>query len=224
MQKRLMFLIVLFSAAYIAPCRALPTRDVVRRVQERYEKIWSLTADFAQESTNKMLGQTQITKARGKVYLQKPGLMRWEYTVPSKSQWVSDGETLWFYQPEENQVVVARLEAEKSRLFLVFLVGEGDLTRDFDIQRWDEEADETEQGFRIELTPRQPHAIMNRLILIVDPKTWYVCGTEIYDAYDNLTWTSFKRIRVNRELSPDLFTFRIPPGTEVIENPGLSSQ
>jgi outer membrane lipoprotein-sorting protein len=61
--------------------------------------------------------------------------------------------------------------------------------------------------------------MMDRLILTVDPKTWYVEQAEVYDIYGNLTRTRFRRIHVNRELRPDLFTFAIPPGTEVIENP-----
>lgn len=222
MKKRLMLLIILFFAVSIGHCLAFTTREVVRRVQERYEKIWSLTADFAQESTNRMLSQTRIT--RGKVYFEKPGLMRWEYTTLPKNKWVSDGKTLWFYQPEENQVIVEKVDPEKERFFLAFLVGKGDLTRDFNIHWWDQEVDQNEQGYQIELTPKKPHAIMNRLILTIDRKTGYVRQADVYDAYDNLTRTLFNRICVNRKLPPNLFTFVIPPGTEVIKNSGVRSQ
>ncbi len=218
MLKSGLLFIVLFFVVSIGHGLALTTAEVVRTVQERYEKVRSMTANFAQESTNKMLNQTRITK--GKVYFEKPGLMRWEYTAPPKNQWVSDGKTLWFYQPEENQVIVGRVDDEKGRLFLAFLVGEGDLTEDFNIHRWDQEVDESEQGYRLELTPKKPHAIMDRLILAVDRKTWYVRQADVYDAYGNLTRTVFTRIRVNRKLAPELFTFAIPPGTEVVENPG----
>jgi outer membrane lipoprotein carrier protein len=223
MRLKLILFSILFSAMSVVPCLGLTTQEVVRKIQAQYEKISSLTADFAQESTSKMLNQTRITKARGKVYFQKSGLMRWEYTTTPKNEWVSDGKTLWFYQPEENQVVVGKVDVEAGRLFLAFLVGQGDLRRDFDVHRWDQEVDESEEGYRVELTPREPHAMMNRLILTIDRKTGYVDQAEIYDAYGNLTRTRFKHIRVNRELAPDLFTFVIPPDTEVIENlPGAS--
>jgi outer membrane lipoprotein-sorting protein len=137
---------------------------------------------------------------------------------------VSDGKTFWFYQPEENQVVVEKVDLERGRLYLAFLVGEGDLRTDFDILQWDQEADESKKGYRIELTPKEPHALMDRLILIVDRKTGYVDETEVYDLYGNLTRTRFKHIRVNRELPLELFNFVIPPGTEVIENFSVSSQ
>lgn len=213
---------VLFSAMPAGHCLALTTRDVVNRVQENYERIWSLTADFTQESTNKMLNQTRITK--GKVYFEKAGLMRWEYTAPPRNEWVSDGKTLWFYQPEESQVIVENVDREKGRLFLAFLVGEGDLTRDFDVHRWDEEVEEAEKGYRIQLSPKKPHAMMDRLILTVDRRTNYVRMAEFFDAYGNPTVILFKHIRVNRKLPRSLFTFTIPPGVEVIENSGVRSQ
>lgn len=224
MKKRVMLLLNLFYAVSVGHCLALTTGEVVRRVQERYESIWSLTAHFVQESTSKMLNQTRVTKARGKVYFKKPGLMRWEYTTSPKNKWVSDGKTLWFYQPEEDQVIVERVDLEKGRLFLAFLVGQGDLTKDFNIHHWDEEAGESKQGYRIELTPKEPHVMMDRLILTVDRKTFHVGQAEVYDVYGNLMRTLFKRFRVNLELSPDLFTFVIPPETEVIENFSGASQ
>lgn len=222
MKERLMIFIILFSVAFAGHSSAVTTGDVVSRLQKQYEGIWSLTADFTQESTNKMLNQTRTTK--GKVYFEKAGLMRWEYTTPPKNEWVSDGKTLWFYQPEEDQVIVEDVDREKRRLFLAFLVGEGDLTRDFSVHRWNQEVDEADAGYRIELTPRRPHAMMDRLILTVDRKTYYVRRAEFYDAYGNPTLILFKRIRVNRKLSARLFTFVIPPGTEVIKNTGVRSQ
>ena len=147
--------------------------------------------------------------------------MRWEYATSPRNVWVSDGTTMWFYQPEEKQVFIQRVDPEKGSLFLTFLVGEGDVARDFEIHGIGEEAGETEKGYRIDLTPKEPHAMMSRLTLMVDRGTFQVYQAEVYDAYDNLTRTRFKRIEVNRDLCRDLFTFEIPPGTEVVENPGL---
>jgi outer membrane lipoprotein-sorting protein len=137
---------------------------------------------------------------------------------------VSDGKTLWFYQPEEQQVIIERVDVDTGRVFLAFLVGEGNLARDFDIHQWDQDVDVDDRGYRIELTPKEPHAIMNRLILTFDRKTFYVRQADVFDAYGNPTRTVFKRIRVNRKLPLDLFTFVIPPGTEIIESPNLSGQ
>jgi outer membrane lipoprotein carrier protein len=217
MKKKLVFLMVLVFALSGGRGLALTTREVVGRVQKEYEKILSLTADFTQESNNKMTGQTQT--ARGTVYFEKPGRMRWDYASEPKNQWVSDGKTLWFYQPEENQVIVQKVtDLQKERSFLAFLVGEGNLTRDFNVLRVDQRVEEDPKGYRIELTLKQPHAIMDRLFLVIDREKSYVRQADVYDAYGNLTRTLLDNIRVNQKIPDKCFTFVIPPGTEVVEN------
>lgn len=220
MRGKLVLLVVLFSAVFVDSCLSLTTEEVVRRVQGKYEKIWSLTADFTQESTSKMLNQTRITKASGKVYFRKPGQIRWQYATAPKHVWISDGETLWIYQPEENQVFVGKVDRDAGRFYLAFLVGQGDLRKDFEISGWDQEVEESDLGYRIRLTPKKPQATMDRIVLTIDRERGYVTQAEIYDAYGNLTRTHFRRIHVNRKLPSDLFTFVIPPGTEVVENLG----
>jgi len=209
--------LILFSVMPVADCPALTTGEVVRGIEERYGCVWSLKADFVQETTTRMLGQTRVTKARGRVYLQRPGLMRVEYTTPPKNVWVSDGKTLWFYQPRDKQVNVGRVDLERGGFFLGFLMGESDLAEDFEIHGWDREVETWHGAYRSELVPRKPQAMMDRLVLLVDRKTGYVDQAEVYDAYGNLTRTLLKRVRVNRKLPADLFTFVVPPGIEVIE-------
>jgi outer membrane lipoprotein carrier protein len=221
MKKRIGVLVPLLWVVTLSHCLALTTDEAVEKVQTKYAKVTTLTADFTQESTSKMLGQTQKTEARGRVYFQRPGRMRWEYETRPKNVWVSDGTTLWFYQPEENQVLLEEVDPEEGRLFMAFLVGESDLRKDFEIHHWGEEAEETRGGYRIELTPRQPHAMMDKLVLIIDKRTHHVRGAEVYDVYGNVTHTRLKRIRINSELEEDLFRFEIPEGTEVIK--GYSS-
>ena len=37
------------------------------------------------------------------MWLKKPGRMRWDYEKPEKKLMVSDGSTLWVYEPEDEQ-------------------------------------------------------------------------------------------------------------------------
>src|SRR3990172_476066 len=77
---------------------------VVAGVEGAYARLADLKADFTQQAFNKSLGQT--IKAEGTVYLKRPGKMRWEYHAPAPQQIVSDGQSLWVYTPELNQVNV----------------------------------------------------------------------------------------------------------------------
>src|SRR6185295_16676036 len=42
----------------------------------------------------------------GKVFLKKPGLLRSDYDKPNLKSFIYDGERVWFYKPEERQVIV----------------------------------------------------------------------------------------------------------------------
>ena len=102
-------------------------------IQNRYEKTNDIEADFTQEYINKLIKQP--TQGTGKVYFKKKGMMRWDYTTPHQNL-ISDGHTLWFYQPDDKQVLVSSLSnVLKEKTPLAFLAGEGDLNRDFKFLR-----------------------------------------------------------------------------------------
>jgi outer membrane lipoprotein-sorting protein len=103
---------------------------VARRVQERYDRVQDLSADFAQEMRLRAGGQ--ILRSRGRMYFARPGRMRWEYETPEVQTIVADGEHLWIHQPEDNQVLRAPLErAFQSQTPVSFLFGLARIERDF---------------------------------------------------------------------------------------------
>ena len=71
---------------------------VVKGVQNFYKSTNQLTAKFRQSNYNKTFGMPTVND--GKVYLKKPGKMRWDYfskrnkTEVTRSQ-MSDGKTIW---------------------------------------------------------------------------------------------------------------------------------
>ncbi|MBH0206992.1 MAG: outer membrane lipoprotein carrier protein LolA, partial [Nitrospira sp.] len=54
----------------------LEVRDVVKQLQMRYEKTTDLQADFSQKT--KIEGFERPVISSGKVYIKKPGRLRWE--------------------------------------------------------------------------------------------------------------------------------------------------
>src|SRR5947209_18376646 len=73
---------------------------VVARVQKYYDATKDLRAKFEQQLESPSRAPS---KASGDVWLKKPGKMRWDYAKPEKKVIVSDGATLWFYDPEDEQ-------------------------------------------------------------------------------------------------------------------------
>ncbi len=206
-------ILFLFVSVPIAFCAT--GQEVLNEVQDRYEKTSDFEANFIQEYISKVM--KQLNKGEGKVYFKKKGMMRWDYTVP-KQQLISDGHTLWYYQPEEKQVLVSDVsKVLKERTPLAFLAGEGNLSRDFNLLNLNESVSQKEDNYVVELAPKEPLATLSKLILTVDKKTHIVLQADVVDGLGNVTRTRFIDIKTNVGLSNSFFQFTIPPGTDVIK-------
>jgi outer membrane lipoprotein carrier protein len=187
---------------------------VLAEMQSRYVKTNEFEASFLQEYIGKVMKKSQ--KGEGKVYFKKKGMMRWDYNTPNQ-KFITNGRTLWYYQPEENHVFVSDMaKVLKERTPLSFLSGEGDISRDFTILTFSESLSEKEDTFVLELTPKETNPALSKLTLTVDKKTYYVVQADVFDGLGNVTRTRFVDIKTDVGLSNSFFNFTIPPGTEIL--------
>jgi outer membrane lipoprotein carrier protein len=194
---------------------------VLVEIQSRYEKTNDLEASFLQEYVGKVMMRPQ--RGEGKVYFKKKGMMRWEYRVPNQKL-ISNGLTLWYYQPEENQVFVSDIgKVLKEKTPLAFLAGEGDLSRDFTLLNPSDPISQKEGNFILELVPKEPYATLAKLVLAIDKKTYYVVQADVFDELGNVTRTRFIDIKTNVDLPNSFFQFNIPAGAEVLKMQGSSN-
>jgi len=206
------FILYLLGGAFPGLAIGAADPSVLVEIQNRYEKTNDIEASFVQEYIGKVMRQSQ--KGEGKVFFKKKGMMRWDYKVPNQ-KFISDGQTLWFYQPEEKQVLVSN--AEKMIKEFGFLVGEGDLRRDFKLLSTQESSSSKEDQVIIEMAPKESHPAVSRLSLTIDKKSYFIVQVDIYDGLGNVTRTRFTHFRTNINLSSSFFQFQAPPGTEVIK-------
>ncbi len=196
-------------------------QEILNEIQNRYEKTNDFEANFIQEYIGKVMRQPN--RGEGKVYFKKKGMMRWDYTVPNQ-KFVSDGRNLWYYQPEEKQVLVSDVSSVlKEKTPLAFLAGEGNLSRDFDLLNVNEAISQKEDHYVLELSPKEPLSTLSKLILTVDKKNYIVLQADVLDGLGNLTRTRFIDIKTNVGVLNSFFQFAIPPGTEVIRMQGPSA-
>jgi outer membrane lipoprotein carrier protein len=189
----------------------------VHAVQKRYEGVRDLRAKFVQTTRAASIGSpaSEPTTSRGTMVVSKPSRMRWSYESPERSLVVSDGKTLWIYDPDFHEV--QRLPAGGNFLSgaaLQFLLGRGDMEREFAIRLVSCEA----KAVELELTPRKPTSF-EKLYLRVDPSTGDVSRTRIDDLLGNSTVVEFSDLEVNQNPPPELFHFDPPAGVRVIDVP-----
>ena len=193
---------------------SLTLDEVIDRVQERYEKTKNFQADFTQTSILKTVKQKQISK--GKVFIRKPGMMRWEYKTPEEQFIISDGKTIWFYVPIDKQVMMNNISSNlDSNSPNTFLAGSGKLRDTFNIE-FEPEGTVPSPQYLLKLIPKKSQPNMAKLIIGVNKEDFKIEMSRVYDIYGNQTIVSFSNIEINKELSEGIFHFEVPQGVRVV--------
>src|SRR5260221_10083035 len=78
----------------------LPLKEVVERVQKRYDAAKDFRARFNQTLTNAAFARR--TSSAGEGLLHKTGRMRWDYTQPHPQMYFAHRTTPWPYAPLGN--------------------------------------------------------------------------------------------------------------------------
>lgn len=182
---------------------------VVSKLQSKYESITSIKADFIQEVSSKGM---PAMKSEGKVWLKKPGKMRWEYEKPAKDLIVSDGKTIWLYQPDLNQVIERPASMSASAMATDFLSGIGNIEKEFDVKLSELES----INHVLILTPKQEQPGLSKLILEVGKENSIVERTIITDHFGNQTAVTFKDVKLNASIKDKLFKYTPPKGAAIV--------
>jgi outer membrane lipoprotein carrier protein len=186
------------------------------RVQERYDGIKALRARFVQTNRNVAFGDAggqPDAESRGRVEFAKPGRMRFEYESPEPSLVVSDGATLWIYDPTAKEVQVLPVSGGfLSAAAVQFLLGEGRLAETFDVAAQSCAAERAVLG----LTPRA-EAAYERIEIAVERKTGWIRETTVYDLLGNRTHLAFSELEPNAAAPPERFRFDPPAGVRVLK-------
>lgn len=191
----------------------LTTAQIVERVQAVYDEVSDFRASFRQEYANAALGDTDSSS--GVMHFLKPGHMRWDYSAPVARYFIIDGESLWIYEPTEAQYYTQPLDDSDLPTALRFLMGRGEFSQEFDITTL-----ENSQGrIVLELVPRQDEGEYRKLRFVVNPQTFRIEETTIYDPLGNTNRFVFTERVENVGYVPGDFSFTPPPGASQIESP-----
>ncbi len=206
------------SAAAQTPSRP-PAQEVASALQKKYDGIRDFTADFIQESEGGLLRKKQTE--RGVVQVKKPGKMRWDYKVPEPKVFVSDGRRIYLHVPADNQVIVSPVpEQDQATTAVLFLVGKGNLARDFTVSYVEEGGADT---YVLKLLPKLPERDYDWLQIEVDRRTLQIRSLSAADAQGGRSTFRFSNFKENGGLSDKTFEFKIPRGADVTTN-GASSR
>ena len=93
---------------------------ILSRIRQKYSLKDAYAGSFTQKTT--YTDSDETTLSTGRIWIQGPDKMRWEYQLPEKQLLVSDGQTLWYYTPDLNQVMVGKIKDIKEARVIVNLL------------------------------------------------------------------------------------------------------
>jgi outer membrane lipoprotein carrier protein len=202
-------------AAAPAGAPAESAAALAARLQARYDAIKDFTADFSQTYEGGVLRRK--TTESGTLLVKKPGRMRWEYKTPEEKLFVADGRKLYAWVPADRQVTVSALPSgDAPATPILFLLGRGQLTRDFTPSLPGAIAGAPPDSVAVALVPKTPVPEYDRLTLVVDRAS---LGLRMLIATDGQGGTStfvFTHLRENVGLPDAKFAFTIPRGADVV--------
>ncbi len=215
------FAVFVFILAYIAYAPPTPASGgegennaeaVLVGLQKRYEATPDFEANFTQETEIKTLNRK--IQAAGRVYFKKPGRMLWRYDNPEGQVVLADGKFLYFYQPDQKQVLKTQLsKAFLSNSPLAFLLGIGDLKRDFKGKLINSEG----ALYILRLTPKVDLGDLGGLSLGMDKGALDIRWARIEDAVGNITTVIFEKMRRDVGLKESLFRLQVPSDVDTVE-------
>lgn len=141
----------------------------------------------------------------------RPGKFTWRYTKPYDQLLQADGQTLYIYDKDLNQVTERKLDGALGSSPAAILFGSNDLSRNFDVKNG-----AARDGVEwLELTPKAKDTQFERIG--IGFKGGNLEAMELRDAFGNTTMLTFSGIQKNPSLPADAFRFAVPKGADVVK-------
>ena len=157
---------------------------------------------------------TELEKSTGVLYLAQPGRFHWSYQAPYVQQIITDGQSLWVYDEDLQQVTIKPLGESIRQSPAAVILGDEQIDAHFvrialgNIDGYD----------WIELTPRDIESEYKQIrIGFDDAKLGLMI---IFDNLDQVTRIDFSDPKRNAALDDDLFTLDIPSGVDIFDERG----
>ncbi|HXP88086.1 MAG TPA: outer membrane lipoprotein chaperone LolA [Bryobacteraceae bacterium] len=179
-------------------------------IENRYNHIQTLQVAFTETWT--LNGRKRI--GSGTLVLRKPGKMRWEYAMPAGRLFISDGEFIYSYSPDENRAEKIKMKSvEDMRAPLAFLLGRLNFHDDFSKFR------ASPQGEQVFLTalPKSGKMPYSEVSFLTGAD--FVIHRLVVKEQDNsLLDYTFDGEKTNLPVPDAMFRFTPPPGVEFVDS------
>jgi len=172
-----------------------------------FTDLHTLQADFDQQVVD---GNKQVLQSSsGHMWIARPGRFRWNYETPYRQQLVADGQRLWSFDEDLEQVTVQPAGDVITSTPAMLLSGDQPVDTLFHIEA-------ATEGQSVILIPKSDDSNILKLQVYFSDNSLTRIDAE--DSFGNTTQFSFSNMQRNPTLKDKLFTFTPPAGADVIGN------
>ncbi len=201
------------SSADAKSKKRLSAKASAKQVQKVYDGTKTFKSGFKQRYTIKAYNKRK--KSNGTVIFKKPGKMSWRYKN-NGNRVVSNGKIIKVYEKENKQMYEQPVKKSQYPAALSFLVGEGNLRKQFRLRKISGKRMKFEGGYVLVGKPRKKTPAYQKVLLYVDGKTSQVRRVLLLDAQGNKNRFTFVKPVINKGVKNSEFKFTPPKGTRVV--------
>ncbi|NDP61918.1 outer membrane lipoprotein chaperone LolA [Polaromonas sp.] len=208
-----------FATLFIAGCVHAACANGLESLESFVGTVSSGRAEFTQVVTAPAReGQAPRSKtSSGTFEFSRPNRFKFLYQKPFQQSIVADGQTLWLYDTDLNQVTARKQSAALGSTPAALIAAAPDLRAlqaDFTLA-----AAPAKDGLEwVVATPRAKDGQLQavRVGFRAGEKPAALAALEILDSFGQRSVLSFSKVEVNPSLSKDAFQFNPPKGADVI--------
>jgi outer membrane lipoprotein carrier protein len=183
--------------------------NLIKLIETRYGRMRGLAADFEQTYSGPGV---RGRRESGRLFLERPRRMRWEYDPKPGKLFIVNGREVWFYVPADREATHADAsQVSDARFPFLFLLGNTNLRRAFRSITLVEQDSASPDARMLRLYPRASINGLRELYLevLMDGR---ISRIKIVDEAGATSEVSLTNVRENYNAPPEAFQFRPPPG------------
>jgi len=187
--------------------------EILSRLAATYADVPSVEADFVQTSTG--MSYVEPFVQSGQLAFERPARMRWEFTSPSRQQYLSDGSTLWVVEEKDRTCHVFRQLDSTLALYFDFLTGMANVKSHFQVSL----GPVAEGKHILELRPTARDSSFGTVSVHIDRATGLVSGMDNITPFGDRTEVRLSAIQTGNDIPDERFVWAPREGYKVIEEP-----
>lgn len=187
------------------------TDQLIRQIESRYGRMRGLAAEFEQVYSAPGMREH---REHGRLILQRPRRMRWEYVSNPAKLFIVNGRDVWLYLPADREATHASVDSVSDARFpFLFLLGQTNLRREF-LSITSLGTGSQPETTLLRLVPRSPSSGLREVLLDVFPDG-RILRLKLVDQAGAASEVTLTKVRENFVAPAEAFEFHPPPGVTI---------